>query len=251
MDEKPRRSSPRPALRPGARRVVVPRRAACRPCRATARVPHRTAATRGSARATRDAPRSPPAWGLRARHRRQGRAGRGTVRTPRSGLARATLRRRGTPAAVAAKPGAAQRWSSWSHLYCRCRPRSRRQPALAGCPGCAYQRLVGRVDLIAMLGPWEHTLTHVARVIAESSLDHRADFGIPLHEPWSDLADEVAEHVVRDDELPVHVRPCADAVDEHADPLAHKRCRLRGDGFEQNCKHTRALQRFRVAEQLL
>src|SRR6266545_3392944 len=199
MDARPRHSSPRPAPRRALRRFVVPRPAACRRCRATAPVPHRTAATRGSATRTRGAPRSRRASAAHGRDRERDRAGRGTARRSRWGPARVPLRRRGTPVAVAATPAAEQRSSSRPGLYCWCATGSGRRSDLAARAGRANQRLIGGIDLVAMLGTGEDTGTHVARVVAEGTLDGAADFGIALHETRRDLADEVAEHVVRDD----------------------------------------------------
>src|SRR5882672_7664361 len=232
MDAIPRHSSPRPAPPRAARRVVVPRRAGYRPYRATARAHHRRAATRDSATATRGGPRSRHAWESHVRHQRRDRAGRDTARIPRLGPGRVALRRRGTPAAAGVTPPLEQCWSSWPGLHCRRRPRSWHRPDFAGLTGRANQRLIGRIDLIAVLGTRERTGTHVARVVAEGSFHGSADFRITLHELGGDLADEVAEHVVRDDELPVHVGPCADAIDEHGDALPHKRRRLCGYGLE-------------------
>src|SRR6266496_270588 len=251
MDARPRHSSPRPAPRRALLRFVVPRPAACRRCRATARAPHRTAATRGSATTTTGAPRSRRAPAARAWDRGRDRAGRGTARRSRRGPARVPLRRRGTPVAVAATPAAEQRSSSRPGLYCWCATGSGRRSDLAARAGRANQRLIGGIDLVAMLGTRKHAGAHVARVVAECPFDGAADFGISLHEPWRDLADEVAEHVVRNDELPVHLRPGADPVDKYADALAHKRRRLGGDGLEQNREYARQLQRLGVAQQLL
>ena len=117
--------------------------------------------------------------------------------------------------------------------------------------GGANQRLIGRIDLITVLGTRKDTGTHVARIVAEGSFNGGADFRISLHEPGRDLADEVAEHVVRDDELPVHVGPGADAVDEHADALPHKRRRLCRYGLEQDREHTRPLECLGIAQQPL
>src|SRR5439155_20360991 len=153
-------------------------------------------------------------------------AGPGTARTLRSAGARVALRRRGTPAAVVGAPAARRHWSSRPDLHHR--RRSRRRSDCAGRAGRAYQRLVGGIDLIAMLGTREHAGTYVPGVVAEGTFDHAADLGIALHEPGRDLADEVAEHVVRNDELPVHVGAGAGPVDEHADALTHTCPRLRG-----------------------
>ena len=102
-----------------------------------------------------------------------------------------------------------------------------------------------------MFGPRKHAGTHVARVIAEGTFDGATHFGISLHEPGCDLADEVAEHVVRDDELPVHVGTGANPVDEHAGALAHERRRLCGHSLEQNREHARSLQCLGVTQQAL
>src|SRR5258706_11225345 len=248
MDAIPRHSSPRPAPPRAARRVVVPRRAGYRPYRATARALHRRAAIRGSATATRGGPRSRHAWESHARHQRRDRAGRGTAHRPRSGLARAVPRRRGTLAAVVV-PLVPQRWSSWPNLDGSYRSWRLPRSNLAGLTGRANQGLIGRIDRIAVLGTREATAPHVPCIVAEGGFDRGADFGVPLHEPGRDVADEIAKHVVRNDELPIHVRPCADAIDEHAPPdaLPHKRRRLGGDGLEQNFEYTPPLQRPRIA----
>src|SRR5882762_9259690 len=196
MDAIPRHSSPRPAPPRAARPVVVPQRAGYRPYRATAQAHRRRAATRGSATATRGGPRSRHAWESHARHQRRDRAGRGTARTPRSGPARGVPRRRGTPAAVV-EPLGPQRWSSWSDLHRRYRSWRPPRADLAGLPGRANQGFIGRIDRIAVLGTREGTAPHVACVVAEGGFDRRADFGISLHEPGRDVADEVAKHVVR------------------------------------------------------
>src|SRR6266550_2978383 len=229
MDERRRHSSPTSAPRRAARRVVVPRRAACRRYPAITPVRRRTATTRGSATTTRGAPRSRRASAARGRDRGRDRAGRGTARRSRRGPARVALRRRGTPVAVAVTPPAEQRSSSRPGLCCR--SRTLRRSDFAGRAGRADQRLIGGIDLVAMLGTGEHAGAHVARVIAEGRFDGSADFRIALYEPGRDLADEVAEHVVRNDELPVHVRPGADPVNKYADALAHERRRLGGDSL--------------------
>src|SRR5258705_1416634 len=247
MDAIPRHSSPRPAPPRAARQVVVPRRAGYRPYRATARAHRRKAAIRGNATATKGVPRSRHAWESHARHQRRDRAGRGTARRPRSGLARAVPRRPGTLAAVVV-PLVPQRWSSWPNLdgwYRSWRlPRSNR----AGLTGRANQGLIGRIDRIAVHGTGKATAPHVPCIVAEGGFDRGADFGVPLHEPGRDVADEIAKHVVRNDELPIHVRPCADAIDEHAlpDTLSHKRRRLGGGGPPPKFEHHPPLQRPRI-----
>src|SRR5258705_4979891 len=248
MDAQPRHSSPRPAPPRAARQVVVPRPAAYRPYPATARAHRRKAAIRGNAKATRGVPRSRHAWESHARRQRRDQAGRGTARRPRSGPARVVRRRRGTLAAVVV-PLVPQHSSSWPGL--RCRDRSWRLPwaNLAGLTGRANQGLIGWIDRIAVLGTRESTASDVACIVAERGVDRRADFGVPLDEPGRDVADEIAKHVVRNDELPIHLGPCADAIDEHAPPdaLSHKRRRLGGDGLPQKCQHTPPLPPPRTA----
>src|SRR5882762_9075096 len=196
MDAIPRHSSPRPAPPRAARRVVVPRRAGYRPYRATARALHRRATTHGSATATMGVPRSRHAWESHARRQRRDRADRGTARKPRSGPARGVPRRRGTLAAVVV-PLVPQRWSSWANLYGSYRSRRLPRSNLVRLTGRANQGLIGRIDRIAVLGTREGTASHVACIVAEGGFDRRADFGISLHEPGRDVADEVAKHVNR------------------------------------------------------
>src|SRR5204863_7289634 len=86
---------------------------------------------------------------------------------------------------------------------------------------------------------------------AKRALDIRSYFGVSLHEPGGDVPHEVAEHVVRNDELPVHVWPGAEPVNEAAEALTHKRRRLSGYRLEQNRAHPRALQCLGIAQQLL
>src|SRR5258707_5421745 len=239
MDARPRRSWPRRAPRRARRGAGAPRRAGCRRYRATGRARHRTAATRGSARATRDAPRWRRAWGALVPHRRPDRGGRDTPRRSPRELADVVCRTRGTPAAGAVTPRAAPRWSSWR------RPPGRWRRL----PGRANQRLIGRVDLIAMFRTREDARPDVARVLAERTLHLRAHLRVPPHKPRRDLAHEVAEHVVRDNELPVHVRTGPDPIEKHPDTLAHKGRGLGGHRFQQNRESAGALQRLGIAQQ--
>src|SRR6266436_2368333 len=195
------------------------------------------AASRGAS--TSGAPRSRHAWAVHGLHRRRDRAGPDTARRSRRGLGRTGFHRRGTPAAGAAMPPVGQRWSSWRGLHRRRRCTLARR---------VYQRFLGRIDRVAVLGARERAGAHVARVGTEGTLDGSPDFRIPSHEPRCDLTDEVPQHVVRDDELPVHVWPGTDPVDQDTNPFAHERGGLGGHRLEQNCEGTSPLERLRVTQ---
>src|ERR1043166_9240862 len=82
-------------------------------------------------------------------------------------------------------------------------------------------RFVRRIDRVAMFGSRKATAPHVVGVVAERALDIGADLGVATHEPGPDLADEVAENVVRDDELAIDVRPGTNAIHRNAQTVAH------------------------------
>ena len=107
------------------------------------------------------------------------------------------------------------------------------------------------IDGIAVFRSRKARRANIGGVRANRLFGRRADLGVAAHEARRDVADEGAEHVVRDDELSVDVRAGADAVHEQIDALANEQRRLRGDRFEQHRERTGFLQRERVLEQLL
>src|SRR5207253_9338335 len=88
-----------------------------------------------------------------------------------------------------------------------------------GDAGGADLRFVRGIDRIKVLRRGKAAGTYVVGVCAERMLDLEIQVGVPPNESGVDLADEAAEYVVRDDELAVHVRPRADAVNEQVHAL--------------------------------
>src|ERR1043166_4971034 len=85
------------------------------------------------------------------------------------------------------------------------------------------------VDRIAMLRCGESFRSDVRRVRAKGALDRFVQIRIPADEARAHVADEVAENVVRDDELAVDMGAGADAVDENVEPLTDVGCRRGGN----------------------
>src|SRR5262245_43645880 len=74
--------------------------------------------------------------------------------------------------------------------------------ARAVAPRRADLGLLLRVDRVAVLRRGEATGTHVGGVVPQCSRDLEIEIRVPANELRTDVADEVAEDVVRDDELP-------------------------------------------------
>src|SRR5438309_418808 len=98
-----------------------------------------------------------------------------------------------------------------------------------------------------MFRPGEDASPHVARVLRERALDGRAYLGVAFYEARRDLADEIAQQVVRDHQLPVDFRAGADAVHQQPDPLPDE-CRGFGwNRFEEHRECAGALERLVIA----
>src|SRR5689334_19658703 len=100
---------------------------------------------------------------------------------------------------------------------------------MAGAEGGARStdfRFVHRLDRIQMLGRGKPSRAHVIRVGTKRPLDLTVELRVAPHESRTNVADEAAQNVVRDDELAVDVRAGANAVDEQLHPFTYVRGRL-------------------------
>src|SRR5689334_6488093 len=102
------------------------------------------------------------------------------------------------------------------------------------------------IDRIEMFGRREAAGADIVAVHAEGVLDFDVEIGVAPNESRSDLADEVAEDVMRDHELAVDVWAGTDAVHEDVEPLAHVRRRFGGHRLEENGERAGILEREAV-----
>lgn len=91
---------------------------------------------------------------------------------------------------------------------------------------------------------------HLRRVAGERVGDDGVEVGKPRDEPRGNVADEVAEEIVRDDELAVHVGTGANAVHRHADLIAHERGALGRHRLEEDREGAGVLERAGIVEDL-